>query len=249
MVSFRVNSLKSSVDSVLSDLKLQGISPEPVSWYQYAFLCPDIDPSTLTQLDMYKSGRIYIQNLSSMKPALYLNPTPNSCVLDLCASPGSKTSQLASMMKNTGELIACEISKGRIYKLAAVLKSQGVTNTKIINLPGQILWKRYPEYFDYSLVDVPCSMDQTGTSCNSKAKQLVPKQRYLLRSAISATKTGGTIVYSTCSTTSCENEEVIDWIMSKEVGIVEVVEAERVSPTERQEGFYICKLKKLKSNL
>lgn len=281
--SFRTNTLKTTTAEVTKQLEEHGFQIEKVSWYQDAFILQNKSVRELTETEEYKKGYIYIQNLSSMIPALVLNPTPGEKILDICAAPGSKTTQIAAMMQNTGEIIANDLSRGRLYKLTANLQMYGVTNATTLNLPGQMIWKKYPEYFDRTLVDVPCSMegririDDPDTYKDwklGKIKELEPKQKYLLRSAISATKVGGTIVYSTCTLAPEENEGVIDWILKKtgsaiEIETIEIPNLElqpgltkwnkpfhplinlssRVQPSKNMEGFFITKIKKLSSTI
>lgn len=281
--TLRVNTLKSDKERVASMLDLLGLSHHSPSWYSDAFILEGDPFQTLGLImdtEMYKNGEIYVQNLSSMIPPLVLDPHPGSRILDIAAAPGSKTTQMAMMMNDTGEIIANDLSPIRIFKLKANLQGQGVTHTTTNRMPGQFLWKRFPQYFDKSLVDAPCSLEGTiyterpksyGMWSVHKIKELSQRQRYLLRSAISATKAGGEIVYSTCTLAPEENEGVIDWILNKEnVEIVpiniaglkaypgipqwgnakpydpRVSRCMRIYPTELMEGFFVTKLRKLK---
>lgn len=282
--AFRVNTLKASILEVKEYLQQLGIPFQEVNWYQEALT---IDPQfriKLLESNLAKHGLVYLQSLSSMIPALILDPKPNERILDLAAAPGSKTSQLAVLTGNSGEIIANDKSRSRVYKLEAVLKSQGVTNTKIICQMGQLLWKTYPEYFDKTLLDAPCSMEGRFNTNDpksyqdwspNKVKQLSQMQKFLLRSAISCTKVGGIIVYSTCTLSPEENEDVIDWILDKEAWSIEiekidlkfdggtpgiqewgtkhynteVTKALRILPNEHMEGFFVAKLRKTKSNI
>lgn len=280
--SFRINRIKTTANEVTEILKTQAIPYEKIRWYSDAFIT-DASKDTITDLDLYTSGDIYVQSLSSMIPVLVLNPQPNEKILDITSAPGSKTTQIASIMNNTGEIIANDNSHIRIYKLKANLILQGVTNTKVLFGPGQILWKQYPEYFDKTLVDVPCSMEGRFNSAipatythwtPGKVKELSEKQKWLLRAAVSATKVGGTIVYSTCTLSPEENEGVIDWLLKKENKKIfvediqqtlpfnspvlswngkkyaaEIAKTKRIFPSETMEGFYIAKLKKVESTI
>jgi len=281
--SFRTNTLKTTTVELEKQLQEQGFLIENVSWYQDAFILKNKSVRELTETESYKQGHIYIQNLSSMIPALVMDPKPQEKILDLCAAPGSKTTQIAAMMKNDEEIIANDLSRQRLYKLTANLQMYGVKNCKTVNLPGQMIWKKYPEYFDKTLVDVPCSMEgrirlddpETYTDWKlGKIKELETKQKYLLRAAISATKVGGTIIYSTCTLAPEENEGVIDWIIKKEGDAIEIQKIEipnvilepgmtkwnkefnsqvsqtsRITPSAMMEGFFIAKIKKVKTNL
>jgi len=276
--TFRVNLLKTTTIDIIKELRTNSIPFEQISWYKDAFMT-DAPKESLTDLDIYKSGSIYVQSLASMIPVLVLNPQPNEKILDIAAAPGSKTTQIASIIGNTGEIIANDNSRIRIYKLRANLTLQGIKNTKVLYGAGQIVWKDYPEYFDRTLVDVPCSMEgrfnttipQTYTHWTiGKVKELAERQKWLLRSAVSATKPGGIIVYSTCTLSPEENEGVVDWLLKKENGnvIAEIIQSElplvppvyswrdkvfseaikvtrRIIPTPEMEGFYIAKLRKI----
>jgi 16S rRNA (cytosine1407-C5)-methyltransferase len=202
---------------------------------------------TLTDSDAYTQGYFYIQNPSSMIPAQELAPLPNSLVLDMCAAPGSKTTQLAAIMNNTGTVVAADASRDRLYRLQANLTRMGVANTQVVCADGRSLWKTYPEYFDFVLLDAPCSMDQQLP--RKKIHELAKKQKWLLRSAVSCTKPGGTIVYSTCTSTTEENKEVIDWITKKEAEHIVVEEIRRIQKDATYESFYIAKMKKIASTV
>lgn len=284
-ITFRANTLKISADDLAKELQKRGIGYQKVSWYDDAFvLDKDLKKEILTESELVKDGMIYIQNLSSMIPALVLNPDASDLVLDLAAAPGSKTTQLAGFMKNNGEIIANDKSRPRLYRMQTILQNQGVTNTKMICLDGKNLWRKYPQYFTKTLIDVPCTMegrfhcsdpDSYKDWTNKKVRLLSQLQKFLLRSAVSATQEGGVIVYATCTLEPEENEEVIDWLLKKEGKnvIIEdidfVVEGmqdgltqwhkkifdpqlkktKRILPSTTMEGFYVAKIKKVNSTL
>jgi 16S rRNA (cytosine1407-C5)-methyltransferase len=281
--SFRANTLHVTAKELFGLLEKQGFELEKVAWYSDAFLLKNKSIRELTETDAYKQGLLYVQNLSSMIPALVLDPKPNETVLDLAAAPGSKTTQMAALMNNTGELTANDLSYKRLYKLKENLNQMGVLNAKVLNLPGESFWKNLPEYFDKTLVDVPCSMegrircDDPKTYhdwSTKKVKQLARLQKYLLRSAIAATKVGGTIVYSSCTLSPEENEGVIEWIMDKTPNalVIEKIviphlslqkglttwrkkiykqtqNTARVAPSETMEGFFVTKIRKTATTL
>ena len=233
---------------------------------------------------LYKEGYIYIQSLSSMIPPLILNPQKDETILDLTAAPGSKTTQMAALMQNSGHILANDTSRPRLYRLESNLKMQNVTNTTTTQFPGQVLWQKFPEYFDKTLVDAPCSMEGRFFSDDpktfrdwtpKKVKDLASRQCFLLRSAISATKPGGIIVYSTCTISPEENEGAIDWILTKEKDNIKidnitikklkslpgftnfnnkkyntnVQKTLRILPDDNMEGFFVAKILKIKSSL
>lgn len=286
-VSFRVNTLKETAENVQKRLEKNGFAIGQVDWYKDAFVLKNKSTRDLTESDVYTEGSIYIQSLSSMIPALALDPQPDEKVLDIAAAPGSKTTQMADLMSNKGSIIANDLSRKRIYRLKDNLEQYGVTNTKFENHAGETFWKRYPEVFQKTLVDVPCSMEGRIQSNDPKSyedwspkkiKQLALLQKYLLRSAISSTDVGGTIVYSTCTLSPEENEEVIEWVIKRvnkdnpgavslekiaipglnvEPGLrfwngqklVYGQHTSRVTPSKDMEGFYIAKIIKHKSTV
>jgi len=282
--TFRVNTIKASVNEVITALNTQGFESEEVSWYTKAFILRSKTLRELTDTEQYKRGQIYVQNLSSMIPALVLAPNPTDKVLDICAAPGSKATQLAVIMNNQGRITANDSSKNRIYRLEANRERQDARSVRIVENDARSIWQKYPEYFDCTLADVPCSMEGRFTYDDpdsykdwsvKRLKDMMSLQKWILRSAISATKPGGTIVYSTCTLSPEENEQVIDWILKKEKGNVQVlpidlpnapltqglvswadktyhksvVQTKRVTPSSLMEGFYIAKLTKLRSSI
>ncbi len=282
--TFRVNRIKSDAQTLKSSLEAQGFKMEIVPWYTDAFILKNKSLRELTETPEYIKGELYVQSLSSMIPPIVLNPQPGEKVLDIAAAPGSKTTQIAAMMGNVGELVANDSSRVRGYRLAANVKMQGATITAVMQYDARSVWQHAPEYYDKTLVDVPCSMEGRFNTTDprtykdwslKKVKELSRLQRWILRSAISATKPGGTIVYSTCTLSPEENEEVIDWVLHKEAGkvILESVHIEglvtipplssyggktydgsmgntaRIYPSSLMEGFYIAKLKKVKSSI
>lgn len=279
--TFRVNSLKASISAVVAELHAAGFVIEAVPWLAGAYILFEPSLYQLSQHPVYLEGKIYVQGLSSMLPAVVLAPTTGERVLDMCAAPGSKTTQMAAQMENGGEILANDTSLVRLYKLQANLERQGVTNVTTRRGRGQQLWQFYPDYFDKALVDAPCSMEGRflltkpktidGWS-ERKVKELSTRQKYLLWAAVGAVRPGGEIVYSTCTLSPEENEAVVDWLLKKMKGKVELMPIEvdsipwqpalkewgkwkfsepvvqftrRVVPTETLEGFFVAKFKKL----
>jgi NOL1/NOP2/sun family putative RNA methylase len=165
-------------------------------------------------------GLIYIQEAASQIPAEVLDPKPGETVLDMAASPGSKTTQMAAIMKNKGTLIALDVNNPRLPSLKNNLERCGVKNC--------IVYKKDAMYsedlnlqFDKILLDAPCSGNFTieekwfEKRNLEEIKEQAKTQRKLLESAIAVLKKGGTLVYSTCSLEPEENEENVDWLLEK----------------------------------
>ena len=186
----------------------------------------DLLPGELGRSIEHVLGYYYVQEISSMLSVLALNPKPNELVLDLAASPGSKTTQIASHMNNKGTIIANDISLGRIKILASNTERCGVTNTIITRKHGVALCKNLKKSgfsFDKILIDAPCSGEGTLRSSPktyrmwniNTIKKLSKIQKHLVESAWEILKIGGELVYSTCTHAPEENEEVVDFMINK----------------------------------
>ena len=221
MLTILPNTLTHTREEILAIYARAGINAFPLSWHDSA-LSIDTDKVTLTHLPEFMEGYFYLQNPSSLLPVLALDPQPGEKVLDLAAAPGGKTIHMAIRMSNTGEIVANDLSPGRVARMRRLLTTYGVTNATTTAIPGQRLWMKYRDHFDRVLLDAPCSMHGTDTPSTDSPARMARLQRWLLRSAISACRPGGVIVYSTCTTAVEENEEIIDWILRKDAGKVTV---------------------------
>ena len=169
------------------------------------------------------TGQYYIQGLSSMIPPLILSPKENDKTLDLCAAPGSKTTEISELMNNRGTLVANEVALDRVKMLVYNIDRMDLMNTGTLHYKGEYLSKIFPNYFDKILVDAPCSglgiIQKKEEVSNwwslDRVERLVELQTRLLVAAIKMLKVGGELVYSTCTLTPEENEFVISKILDK----------------------------------
>ena len=172
--------------------------------------------ATLGSTHEYLMGHYYIQDLASMYPVFYLNPQRNDFVLDMAAAPGGKTTHLAQIMENRGHIFAMDNNKKRIKPLVYNLRRCGVRNTTVLHMDANSSHKQ--EFnTDKILLDAPCTGEgliredpsrKTSKSL-SEITGMMRKQYSLLQSAIKTVKSGGLIMYSTCSIAPEENEFVI----------------------------------------
>jgi NOL1/NOP2/sun family putative RNA methylase len=154
-----------------------------------------------------------------MIPPVVLDPQPGDIILDMAAAPGSKASQIAQMMLNTGVLVANDIAAPRLAALGINMTRVGAANTIITQMPGQ----RLDGQFDRILLDAPCS--GTGTIRKSlktvlmwnpdTIRRIAVTQRKMLENAFRLLKPGGTLVYSTCSTEPEEDEAIVSWLLGR----------------------------------
>lgn len=219
----RVNPLKGDIQKLRKTLsETYQITTEPILNIENGF-CVEDPNRLLGKTIEHILGEYYIQSLSSMIPAIVLNPRPEETVLDLCSAPGSKSTQLAEMMNNSGRLIVNEVQLDRVKTLVFNLDRMNIINTGVIHSKGELLSKSFNNYFDKILVDAPCSglgiMQKKGEVSSwwsqQKVESLSEVQYKLLVSAIKMLKEGGELVYSTCTMTVEENEMVIDKLLSK----------------------------------
>lgn len=222
--AIRVNTLKISVE----DLKYR-LEPrwnlEQIPW------CPEgfwITHKTEKRFDIgnlveHALGYIYVQEAASMIPPMVLRPEPGERVLDLCAAPGSKTSQIASMMAQQGLIIANDIQGSRLKALGINIQRCGITNIIITMMQSGQMRKGTVRY-DRILVDAPCS--GTGTVRKSlKTLQmwsigligkLARLQKQLIEDAFLMLEPGGVLVYSTCTLEPAENEAVVSHLLARQ---------------------------------
>ncbi len=236
--SIRCNTLKSSVKELKKRLEKKGWKIKQ-PWKKYPEIMiieSNLNPGELGNSLEHLLGYFYIQELASTLPIISLNVKPNQRILDLCASPGSKTTQIASSMKNSGLIIANEISLKRIKILSSNLERCGVTNAIITRKEGNALCRRLKNLdfkFDKILVDAPCSGEgtlrsskQTYYQWNLKIVKSLPRlQKSLFASAFELLKIGGEIIYSTCTHAPEENEGVVNWALENfkgEIGIEKI---------------------------
>lgn len=221
--SIRVNTLKNSIEKVCSFLDKEGVPYYKVPWLKEALILKDVQWDDFRECELFGDGSIYKQSISSMLVPVVLSPKPNESVLDLCAAPGSKTTQISAMMNNSGNIIAVDIVKGRYYKLRSVAELLGAENIDFRLLDGR---KLRPEErsFDRVLLDAPCSSEGRFSLLNKKTyaywsirkiREMRKKQRGLLLNASRSVRDGGVLVYSTCTFAPEENEGVVDWLIRK----------------------------------
>ena len=166
---------------------------------------------------LHETGRITRQEAVSMLPVLALDPTPGQIILDLCASPGSKTTQICEHLGDSGAVIANEVISGRVNTLVTNVQRHASRTVLVVQHDGRHMPKVPGSGFDGVLVDVPCTGSGTtrknpdvwGKWRPSSGRSLHSLQYDLLSRAIALTKPGGRVVYSTCSLDPIENEAVV----------------------------------------
>ncbi len=224
-VGARINPLKAEGGPRLFErLKNAGLAVQPLGGLQGGFWVPAGQKSALSHRPEAETGEIYIQNPSSQWVGQLVGAQPGEEVLDLAAAPGSKTTQLAAMMDNTGYLAAVEAIKPRYFRLQDNLKRMGVENCRTFLADGRSIGHKVPERFDRVLLDAPCSSEGRISALDAdsfahwsprKIKEQSRKQRGLILSAWRALKPGGVLTYATCSFAPEENERTVAYLLKK----------------------------------
>jgi NOL1/NOP2/sun family putative RNA methylase len=180
------------------------------------------EPYNLGSLHEFLQGYYYLQNIASMLPPLILDPKPNEIVIDMCAAPGSKATQLAQIMNNKGKLILIEKYPKRVPSLELNLHRMGVINSIVINMDAINISKLNIKA-DKILLDAPCTGEGLIREDKSRKKsrkmedikKLAEIQENLLEAGLKALKSRGKLLYSTCSIAPEENEMVINNVLKK----------------------------------
>lgn len=216
--SIRVNTLKIAPEMLIKRLENRGFRLEPVKWHPWFYVIRDLGPLGQPGKTLeHTLGYYYVQELVSAIPPLVLEPEPGELVLDLAAAPGSKTTQMAQMMLNRGTIIANDVDIERIKALKSNIDRLGITNVIITRVDGRKLIAK--RHFDKILLDAPCSSEgivrkdptaPTKISLN-EIKHLSRLQKGLIKNAYTLLKKGGILVYSVCTFSPEECEEVVDF--------------------------------------
>ena len=267
-VTLRINTIKSSKESVEKALADNNVLFEGVKWSESALIIKNKTERDIEELEIYKNGDIYLQSLSSMLPPIIMNPQPDEDILDMAAAPGGKTTQIAALTSNKANITACEFNNIRAERLKYNIEKQGASSVYVMQKDA----RRIDDFFafDRILLDAPCS--GSGTLNLSKpdsfryfSKRLVEKstkvQLELLKKALKILKPGKELIYSTCSILSLENEEIVtkalktakaeivqiefDGIEGLPILPVKIPGTLCICPNELYEGFYVAKIRKI----
>ena len=229
--TIRINRLKAEPTQILGRLRMKYAKKSSdgafFAWKEVPW-CPDgfyLETDSRLSLDpLYAAGCYYIQEPSAMAPAAFLPVKEGDRVLDLCAAPGGKSAALAGKLKGTGMLVANDVSASRCKALLKNLEMAGVTNAVITCEKPETLKKHFPEYFDCILVDAPCSGEGMFRKDPSMIKHWSPEavkeysriQEEILFAAANMLRPGGYLVYSTCTYSPEENEQIVKKLLKKD---------------------------------
>ena len=225
-VTLRANTLKTTIEAVRTALDEAGVRWRDVPWSPEALVLEGASEQDVRALPLYEQGEVYLQSLSSMVPPLVLCPRPNDSILDMCAAPGGKTTQMMALSGGRAQITACERSMPRAERLRFNLDRQGAGRVNVLVQDARRLDPFFR--FDKILLDAPCSGSGTVT-CAQDVEPVVWKtgfssellancvrtQEGLLRKALELLPIGGELVYSTCSILPEENELLVQRVLEE----------------------------------
>lgn len=243
-IYLRTNTLKITRDELIKKLEKQNIKAEKVNVVEEAIKVEHL--KDIENNSLYKEGLFTVQDVSSMLVGKVMNPKENSLVLDVCSAPGGKTTHMATLMNNTGQVVSRDIYDHKLKLIKAASKRLGLTNVDVEEFDGMKLDRESIAKFDYVLADVPCSglgiirrKPEIKYKEKEEFRQLPPIQKKILENASKYVKVGGTLIYSTCTIQDSENIDVVNEFLQKNKNF-ELVPIKEVNvDLENQEKGYM----------
>ena len=258
----RCNELKITTNDLIKIFDENKIEYSGVENFPNIFLIKN--GVNLFKTDLLEKGYIFIQSISSIIPAYALDPKPYEKVLDMCAAPGSKTTQIAQLMDNKGSIDAWDLYPHKIKLIEENINRLGV---KIVTPKLQDATKLLPTLtgqYDKVLLDAPCSglgvlghkPELRWRRTEETIESLISTQKDLLKCASTYVKKGGTLVYSTCTLNINENEKIVDWFLNQKkefyldsIAVNDIINSENGMltlwpDTLKSDGFFIAKFKR-----
>ncbi|WP_350344884.1 16S rRNA (cytosine(967)-C(5))-methyltransferase RsmB [Proteinivorax tanatarense] len=248
--TIRVNTLKNSKQDLLTNLREKGIDVATVDKCEDALVFNTSTP--LQRIEELKSGKCFVQSLGSILVGEIANPKPKDVVLDMCAAPGTKTTHLAQLMNNVGKIYACDVHKHRVNLIKESCIQADAQIVEAIHLDSTKANSYFTKKFDLVLLDAPCSglgviANKPDIKWNKKKddlKSITKLQTDLISNGIKLLKSKGTLIYSTCTLTKSENEDIVNAAIKKDNSISLKSERRILPDKENTDGFYIAEIQK-----
>lgn len=219
--AIRVNTLRTDVSTCIKRLEEKGFVFSKIKWCDYGYIVRE-EPFSIGATPEYLLGMYYIQDATSMVPAIELSPAKNETVLDMTAAPGGKTTHLSQIMENTGVIVAVDMNKEKMRALRSNIQRTGSENVFALRMRAEEITSLGLK-FDKILLDAPCTgegtirknPDRRKTINEKEIKRYAEKQKELIKTANKVLKPGGILVYSTCSLSPEENEMQVEFAVEK----------------------------------
>ena len=257
--AIRVNTLRATPDQVKTALMAADLPTEAhlaSNWQGQAGLAELPEVLVLDGgfdafgSELFKQGRLMPQSRASAAVARVLAPQPGERVLDLCAAPGAKTTHLAALMGGEGEVVAVEVHPGRARGLAGTCRQMGAEHVRVIEADA----RQFSDArgFDRVLVDPPCSglgtlqarPDLRWQPRRGELGQMAERQAQLLRAGAEALRPGGTLVYSVCTISRAESEDVVDTFVAEHSDFSAEARWQLTPSVDGTDGFFIARVKR-----
>ncbi|WP_042271745.1 16S rRNA (cytosine(967)-C(5))-methyltransferase RsmB [[Clostridium] dakarense] len=264
-IYLRVNTLKTNRDELLNKLKEMDIKAYKVPHVEEAIKVENL--KNIENNELFKEGLFTIQDISSMLVGKVINPKENSLVLDVCSAPGGKSTHLATLMNNTGKVVARDVFEHKLKLIDNTVKRLGLENVEIESYDASKLDVESIEKYDYVLADVPCSglgiirrKPEIKFKSKAELKELPSIQKTILENASKYVKVNGILVYSTCTIQDSENINIVNEFLNEndkfELVPIDEINIDldnqdkgylKIYPNiHGMDGFFIAKLKKVR---
>lgn len=249
-LSIRTNLTKTTPESLKKTLLSEGVEVVADTELSYAFYITGVD--YLQSLQSFCDGLFYVQDVSSMKVAEAAEPKQGDYVIDVCAAPGGKSIQMAELLAGTGRVKACDLTEYKVGLIEENIRRCGLTNVEAVQRDATVPDETDRGQADIVIADLPCSglgvlrkkKDIRYRMTIEQAKELAELQRRILDVVCTYVKSGGTLMYSTCTIHRRENEDNVAWFLQKHPEFT-LVSMEQLLPTQGScDGFFIAKLRK-----
>ncbi len=245
-LNIRPNTLKITAEELEAKLREKGVNCKVCDDYIVS------DGFDIASDELYKDGYYTIQDVAAMQAAKTLAPVAGETVIDMCAAPGGKTTHIAEIMNNKGKIYAFDVHEHKIELIKKNAERLGITIIEPKLSDGCVLNEEYTDIADEILCDVPCSglgiiRRKPEIKWNREESTNLPEiQRKILDNASVYVKKGGEIVYSTCTIEKEENEAVTNSFIADNGNFEKIYEKTFYPHIDNTDGFYICKLKRVK---
>ncbi|HHV72237.1 MAG TPA: 16S rRNA (cytosine(967)-C(5))-methyltransferase RsmB [Clostridia bacterium] len=241
-LSLRINTLRTSREKIMNELKTQGLEVEKTAFVADGIkILKGFSPRTS---ELFAKGLVIPQDEAAMMVAHLLAPKPGQLVLDCCAAPGGKTTHIAQLMNNKGMIYAFDLHPHRVKLIEDAALNLGINIIHAEQKDARKLGGLFPARFDSVLVDAPCSglgvlrrkPDARWRKSIEQLAEFPPLQLEILTSAAQTLKTGGSLLYSTCSTEPEENEKVIEKFLAQNPNF-DLVDPRKFLPGAEEAGM------------
>lgn len=247
----RVNTLQITRDALIQELKDNGVEAKKSTISADGIILEK--HQNLKNLYDRVGGKFYIQDESSMLVAKLLAPEQGQKVLDLCAAPGGKTTHLAQLMQNKGEIIACDIYPHKLELIKNNAQQLGINIIKTQLNDATVLNTDFVDRFDAVLVDAPCSglgvlrhrAEIRWRRTQENLKVFPPLQTAILTNAAQYVHKDGFLVYSTCTIEQSENHYIVTDFLQKHSNFHLISERQLLPQTDNTDGFYLAKMRRI----